>query len=65
MIKKKSDLTFIGFDFWSRACYKDKKGKIYKDITLLGNDSIIPNTLYDTPDNDIEGEPNNPIKFED
>lgn len=60
---KKSDLTFLGFDFWCRPVYKHINGKIFKDISLLGNENNVPNILHDTADNTFDGEPNNPYKF--
>lgn len=55
----KKDLTFICFDYYSRAVYKDSKGRIFKDISLTGNDKYIPNLLYKSADNTFEGEPYN------
>ena len=61
----RKELTFVGIDYWSRAVYKDKNGKYYKDITLKGGPEYIPNTLYTSADGTFEGEPNNPVELED
>lgn len=60
----RKELIFVGFDYWSRAVYKDKKGKFYKDISLKGTPDYIPSPLYTSADGSFEGEPNNPVELE-
>ena len=63
-VLNKNNLTFIGFDEWDRAVYLYTDGRIFKDITLEGDDVNIPDELYSSVDGTREGEPNNPYKFE-
>lgn len=56
----KKYLKFVCFDYFSRAVYKYGK-YYYKDITLKGTETNIPNELYCSYD-DIEGEPDYKIK---
>lgn len=56
---KKTDLTFIGVDYWDRPVYRDPTGRLWKDITL-GSD--MPR-FYSACNNDFEGEPDMPIEM--
>lgn len=48
------ELTFIGKDDWDRPTYKDKTGKLWKNVDLRYGDS---NSLYSVSGNEIDGEP--------
>lgn len=59
---KKDELVFCGYDSWDRPTWKYKN--IYlKDISLKGSDANIPTILYDTADEEMDGEPNNPYEI--
>lgn len=60
---KKDELVFIGYDYWSRPIYS-YYGKFFKDIDLKGTKDDIPDILYSTINNDIEGEPYKPYECE-
>ena len=51
----KKYLKFVGLDYFSRPVYKYGK-YYYKDISLKGTETNIPDELYCSYD-DIEGEP--------
>ena len=52
-------MKFLGFDGWARPVYKCiETGNVYKDIAL-GSKS---RELYNSCDDDFDGEPDRPIK---
>ena len=53
-------LQFIGIDDWDRPVYRDEKGRLWKDLNL-GNGII---DLYRAVGDDMDGEPDMPIKEE-
>lgn len=55
---KKTDLTFIGVDYWDRPVYRDPNGRLWKDVTL-GSDTP---RFCSACNNDFDGEPDTPIE---
>lgn len=50
-------LTFIGWDYWDRAVYKDEYGKLWKDVNANGKN----HALCSVTNNDFDGEPDEAI----
>ena len=53
-------IRLVGVDDWYRPIYQDEDGRLWKDVNL----GIGTPYLHDVADNDIDGEPNMPIKSE-
>lgn len=52
-------MKYLGDDFWSLPVYQDQFGYLWKDIEL--GESTEP-SLYSVTNNEIDGEPDKPIK---
>jgi len=53
-------LKFVGIDSWDRPVYKDKDGKLWKDINLGNGTPYLHRAVNDK----FDGEPDYPIKGE-
>lgn len=57
---KQENLEFVGLDSWSRPTYLYKNRIYLKQINFKAVELNVPITLWDTADNTLDGEPNNP-----
>lgn len=58
MNTRRTSLTYIGMDSWSRPVYKDENGKLWKDTDPR---SHVPASLYSAVNNEFDGEPDMPF----